>query len=288
MATGTTEFIDSTTADVFIPEVWSLEAIRKRESRLVFAKLVDRKFEKNLAWGDLIHVPSVSDLTAQTKTKSANSAIVFETQTETNTDISIATWEYSAMAVEDIVKIQNNRDQMALYAGKMGYALDLAVDNVLAGLADNFSQTVGTLGSELTYDELLRARQYLDDADVPEEDRVIVVSPAQESGMMKLDHFINSDYSAMMNTSQNTSPERGWIGNWLSMPVYKSTNVEGTNAAGHDSVMFNKEALALVMQWKPKSESQRDIDFFVDKVAMQQLYGTQEMRDDHGVWMRSA
>jgi len=288
MATSTTEFVDSTTADVFIPELWSNESIRARENRLVYAKLVDRKFEKNLKMGDLIHVPSVGNLTAQTKTKSSNTAIDFETITETQTDITIATWEYSAMAVEDIVMVQADRNLFPVYAGKMGYALDLSVDNVLAGLADNASNAVGTLGSDLTYDELIRARQYLDDADVPEEDRVIVVSPASEAGMMKLDHFINVDYSAMMGTNKNTAPDRAWFGTWLGMPVYKSVNVEGTNAAGHDNVMLQKEAWALVMQMKPKSESQRDIDFFVDKVALQQLFGTQEMRDDHAVWMRGS
>jgi N4-gp56 family major capsid protein len=288
MATGATEFVDSTTANVFIPELWSLESVRARENRLVYAKLVDRKFEKNLSFGDLIHVQSISNLTAQTKAKSDNTANVFETQTETNTDITIATWEYTAMAVEDIVTVQANRDLFASYAGKMGYALDLAVDNVLAGLADNASNTVGTLATDLTYDDLLRARQYLDDADAPQEDRVIVVSPAQEAGMMKLDHFINSDYSQMMGTSKNTSADRGYFGSWLGMPVYKSVNVEGTNAAGHDNCMLQKEAWTLIMQMKPKTESARDIDYFVDKVAMQHLHGSQEMRDDHAVWMQGS
>mgnify|MGYP003138762240 FL=1 len=145
MATGATEFVDSTTADVFIPEIWSPLAIVAREDNLVYANLVDRRFEDRLSFGDTIHVPSVGNLTARTKTKASNAAITFETVTETNTDISIATWEYVAMAVESIVKVQANRNMMQLYAGKLGFGLALAVDDVLAGLPDNFSQTVGTL-----------------------------------------------------------------------------------------------------------------------------------------------
>ena len=61
MATGATEFIDNTTADVFIPEIWSPLAIVAREAQLVFAKLVDRKFEDGLTKGDKIHVPNISD-----------------------------------------------------------------------------------------------------------------------------------------------------------------------------------------------------------------------------------
>ena len=45
MATGAAEFIDSTTADVFIPEVWSMISLVAREPNLVFANLVDRRHE---------------------------------------------------------------------------------------------------------------------------------------------------------------------------------------------------------------------------------------------------
>ena len=65
-----------------------------------------------------------------------------------------------------------------------------------------------------------------------------------------------------------------------------SVNGEGTNAAGHDNTMFHTESYALVMQQDPKAYHQFDIDFIVDKVAMTQLYGTKEMRDDHAVFMK--
>ena len=97
MAAGATEFIDNTTADVFIPELWSMEAIVARENQLVFANLVDRKFEKGLSYGDTIHVPGVSNLAV--RTKSTNGAVTYETVTESNTDISIATHQYAAIAL---------------------------------------------------------------------------------------------------------------------------------------------------------------------------------------------
>ena len=286
MATGATEFIDNTTADVFIPELWSMEAIVARENQLVFANLVDRKFEKGLSFGDTIHVPSVGNLAS--RTKSTNTAITYETITETNTDITIATHEYAAIALENITRVQNNRDQLKLYAGKLGYALALAVDDVLAGLVDNFSNNVGTLAVELTDDELLRARQYLDDADAPQESRVMVVSPAQETGLLKLDRFVHNDYDSVHGPGRETGLEKAYVSSFMGMPIYRSVNVEGTNSAGHDNGMFQKEAVALVMQIAPKTYHQFDIDYIVDKVVVEQLYGTQEMRDDHGVFMKGA
>ena len=286
MATGATEFIDNTTADVFIPELWSMEAIVARENQLVFANLVDRKFEKGLSFGDTIHVPGVSNLAV--RTKSTNGAVTYETVTESNTDISIGTHEYAAIALENITRVQNNRDQLQLYAGKLGYALALAVDDVLAGLVDNFSQNVGTLAVELTDDEILRARQYLDDADAPQDSRVMVVSPAQETGLLKLDRFVHNDYEAVHGPARETGLEKAYVSSFMGMPIYRSVNVEGTNGAGHDNGMFQKESLALVMQIAPKTYHQFDIDYIVDKVVIEQLYGTQEMRDDHGVWLKGA
>ena len=286
MATGATEFIDNTTADVFIPELWSMEAIVARENQLVFANLVDRKFEKGLSFGDTIHVPSVSNLAS--RTKSINTAVTYETVTETNTDISIATHEYAAIALENITRVQNNRDQLKLYAGKLGYALALAVDDVLAGLVDNFSQNVGTLAVELTDDDILRSRQYLDDADAPQDSRVMVVSPAQETGLLKLDRFVHNDYESVHGPGRETGLEKAYVASFMGMPIYRSVNVEGTNSAGHDNGMFQKESLALVMQIAPKTYHQFDIDYIVDKVVVEQLYGTREMRDDHGVFMKGA
>jgi hypothetical protein len=287
MAAGTEEFIDVTTADVFLPEIWSQQAIVARENSLIYAMLVDRRFEQGLTYGDTIHVPSVGNLAARTKT--ANTAITYETITETNVNISIATNEYAAIAVENIIKVQNNRDQLKLYSSKLGYALGLAVDDVLAGLVDNFSNTVGTLSVENTDDELLRARQYLDDADAPLEDRFITVSPAAETGMLKLDRFVHSDYEIIHGAGPRvTAHERAYVTSFIGDPIYKSVNVEGTNAAGHDNGYFQRQALALVMQMKPKVFQSFDIDYLTDKVAMEQLYGTQEMRDDHGVWVKGA
>ena len=286
MATGATEFIDNTTADVFIPEIWSPLAIVAREQQLVFAKLVDRKFEDGLTFGDTIHVPGVSDLAA--RTKSTNSAITYETVTESNTDITISTHKYAAIAVESITKVQNNRDQLQLYAGKLGYALGLDVDDTLAGLPDNFSNTVGTLAAENTYHDYLRAIQYLDDANAPAESRYFVISPAAEVGLMKQDIYTNNDYTMLHGEGRNTALEFAYVSSFLNIPVYKTTNVEGSNSAGHDNTLFQKESLALVMQMAPQMHSMFDIDYFADKVAIEQLYGTQEMRDDHGVWIKGA
>lgn len=285
MATGTTENIDATTAANFVPELWSRKLLPAREAALLFADLVDRDYEADVqSFGDTIHVTSVTNLTAQSKDTSANAATIFETQTESATSITIGTWHYSAVSLETATARQVNRDLLETYAPKQGFALGLAIDDVLAGLVDDFSNNVGTLAVALTYEDVLRAQQYLDDADAPQDGRVIVVSPGQKRGFMTLDHFIAAEY----RTVQGERPlsQKDALGSWLGDPVFVSSNVEGTNSAGHDNGYFQREAIALVVQMKPTTHMMFDINYLARKVAVEQLSGSREMRDDHGVFMK--
>jgi hypothetical protein len=288
MATGTAEHIDATTADVFIKEVWSKRAIVAREQQLVMAERVNRQFEDELAVGDTIHVPSRGHLAVVTKNTSANAATIFETITETNTDIVVQTWQYSAIALETFAKKQSNRDLLAFYAPEQGYALGLAIDDVLAGLIDDFSQVVGTLGVPNTYDEILEARQLLDDANAPADDRTWIFAPIGEANLLKMDSFIHRDYEGVHGGLGKKGLNRAYMGTILGDPVYKSTNVEGSNAAGHDNAYFHRDAIGLVVQLKATTHMQFDINYLANKVVVEQIHGSKEMRDDHGVFLRGA
>lgn len=285
MATGTTEFIDNTTADNSIPELWSRRLIISRQDKLCFEDLVDTDYKEAMKFGDTIHVGSRGHLSVRTKT--ANTAITFETETPTNTDILINVNEYAAIAVENVTTVQSMLDLIETYTPEMSYALDKAVDDVLAGLVDDFStNVVGSLGIDLSYADLLEARRMLADANVPDEEINIVVSPIQEAYWLTLDHFINRDYTESTGAGKGFKGKKAYIGHWMTFPVWRSVNVEGSNAAGHDNAMFHKSALALVKQQAPKTTSQYDIDYDARKVLSTQIYGSKEMRDDHGVFMR--
>jgi hypothetical protein len=288
VATGAQEHIDVTTAAEYIPEIWSKYVIKAREDALVFARLVTRKYEDDLSYGDIIHVPLLSNLTSRTKNLSANTAVTYETVTETAVTITVGTWSYAAIAIESATKKQTYKDMVQLYAPKMGFALALAVDDDLAALVDDLTtNSVGTLASPPTYSQFNRARRLLNDANVPQSGRWSIFSPAAEEGLMELDQFIRNDYSKLQGR-ENSEEDMAYMGSWFRVPVYMSTNVEGTNAAGHDNVMAHTEAFALVMQMSPTTHKWFDIDYLADKVVSEQLYGVKTMRDDHAVWFKAA
>uniref|UniRef100_A0A6M3L461 Putative capsid protein n=1 Tax=viral metagenome TaxID=1070528 RepID=A0A6M3L461_9ZZZZ len=281
MVSGTTEFIDVTTADVYLEEKWSQEATIARMKKIVIADFFrDPTFEGELKKGQILHIGNITQPTATAKV--ANTAISYETVTETEVFITINSYYYSAIALEDVVKPMLSMNIADKYRPGLIYALTLQEDSDVAALIDDggITQTVGTLATGLSYDNLIRADQYLNDADVPQEDRAIFISPAEKANFLKMDQFIHKDYSDLRN---------GLVGSWLgTYPIIVTTNTNGDNTNGHDSFMGHKECIAHVSQLKPAVRAWWDGDYQCVKMSALTTYGSKLRRATHGVWLKGA
>ncbi len=283
MATGATEFIDVTTAANYIPERWSPDVIAARNEAFLFEGLVDTKYEKGLSSGDTIHVPHKSHLDARSKT--ANTAITYETVTESKTDISIDQHYYTAFAIEEIVDAQSFMNQQALYAPELGYGLAVEIDTKITVLMYDFTQTVSLLATGTSVDNRIKAIQYLHDANSPMSQVSAMVSPAERANLIKQDFFVHEAYRESIGALSPKAKE-AFFGSTLGVNFFMSTNVEGTNATGHDNGLFHKSAIAIVRQIMPTTRAAYDIDYLTHKVVSHELFGISEMRDDHGVWVK--
>ena len=275
---GTTEFIDLTTADVYLEEKWSQMLVVEKEQKLVFAQSVDRKYEQELQKGQILRVGNITQPTARAKT--INTAVTFETVTETESTITINNYQYAAIAMEDVIKPMVSVNLIEKYRPGLSYALGMKEDDDLAALIDDgtITQTVGTLATGLSYDNLLRADQYLNDANVEDGNRVIITSPAERANFLSMDYFINGDYSM--------GQFNGLEGRWMQYPVKVTTNVDGSNSAGHDSVLMHKDAIAHIVQIKPVVDAWYDHDYRCGKMCTLITYGHTIMRANHAVWMQ--
>ena len=285
MATGATEFVDKTIADgVFSPDKWAKEVLRATESNLVFAKNVNRAFEDAAEVGRTVKVASIGNLAA--RAKSENTAITYETIAETATTITLNVWDYAAVGIEDIVKVQSQVNTQSEYQQKIGYALAKDIDTNLAALVAGFSQTQGTLGTLFTDDHVRRGVQYLDDADAPEDGRVIIMSPAEKNDKLALDRWSNSLYRGGRGGEQVS---RGQIGSEIyGLTPFVTTNTKAQAGGQADNTVMHKEAVALVVQREPRMHIFYDIDFFTWKVASEVIFGSAEMRDTFGVYLKGA
>lgn len=274
--------ITSTTGANFIPEIWSKNMIVVREQNLVFAKLFNRvtgEFNK----GDILHFPNLSHLTAASKSTGITNTIAYEAITENVTDLTVNQHYYTAFAEEDFTKFLADYDLQAAYQKRGAYGMALQIDDFCGGFIDDFSQVVGTLAVPSTDEDLRRAVQYLDDANTPEESRYWVMSPAAKNDAMAIEKYIHADYGTEGPVTKGRLP-----GSIYNLSMYISTNVEGSNAAGHDNGVFHKEAVTLAMRQDIRTQTFYDIDVLATKVVIDAVWGGIETRDDHGVWLKGS
>lgn len=290
MALGTNH-ITTTTADKFIPEVWSMEVLRATEDALVMAPLVKRYDSLVAERGDTIHIPNLSNLAANDK--SASTQVTLQTITESETTININKHKETSFLVEDIVKVQSNYDLLAEYTSKAGYAISEAVDSDLLALYSGFTNTdVGTYGSDVTNAVILSAIEALDLANAPLEDRAFVFHPTQKTAIAQIDQFVRADY---LGNYQSPKPAAAgpkssslWGELW-GIPAYYTNQVPvtaGTPSQKHN-ILFHKEAIALAMQQKPRVQSEYILEYLGTLVVVDVIYGVKNLRGNFGVEIRS-
>jgi len=276
-------YMDQTTHAAWIPEVWSKELVVARESVLVLANLVKR-FDVDVAqFGDTIHVPSVTNLTAG-DISTTDGTLASQSPTEANVDITIDKWKGVILRILDISKAQSKFDFMAEYSGKMGYALGVKLEQDLAALAAGLSQTVGTYNTNTVSDANLRdAVQTLDDARVPFSDRHLFVKPVIKNALLGIDKFVR--YDSVARSAGESPIIKGNIGELYGVMCHVSPEVykSGNNTS---NMMFHRDALALAVQKNLKVE-QFARTGFLTPIGASQLYGVKELRDDHGVMIKS-
>lgn len=299
MATGITDTA-STGADGLIPEVWATQTRDSFLANLEMANLVDRSFEQDMAGrrGDTIHIDGVGGTTDDTRagfdvasniTLSAGGTLTAEVMTFlTQVDLSIDTHAYKFFDLEFELDIKTDFPLLQRGAERTSYVVAQKLDDDLAGTIDNFSQTVGTLAVTLSDDNILRAVQYLNDANAPESERFGLFSAAQQVDLMKVDKYINKMYTPL--TEATADPEngnfRGKFGELYGFDLYQSTNTEGTNAAGHDNGFFQRQAVAAVVIDDQRVAVDYEITTDSHRHAVHSLYGFVEVRDTSGVWAK--
>lgn len=281
----------TTTSAVFIPEIWSVETLRAAERALVMAPLVKRYDALVKQRGDTIHIPHVSNLTANPKAQ--NSEVTLQTVTEIDTTIAIDQWKEVSFEIEDIVKVQSQYDLRSEYTSKAGYAIAQTVDSDLLGLYASLATVdVGTYGVDLGDTEIVSALQTLDEADAPLEDRFLVIAPSQKAAIMKLDKFVKADYLGQydMPTPVKRGPNNRYLwGDIYGIPTYYTNQIPvtaGTPTQTHN-ILFHREAFALALQLSPRTQAsywQKDLSWLITADV---IYGVSVLRDTFGVEIRS-
>jgi len=299
MALGTNQ-VTTAVANNFIPELWSDEVIGAYKSNLVVANLVTKLSHKGKK-GDTIYIPVPARGSASVK--AANTQVTLSAATNTKVTVSIDKhYEYSKL-IEDIAEVQALASMRKFYTDDAGYALAKQVDTDLFALAEGLQGgTVGGTGaaayenaviggdgstaytgnstnaSDITDAGIRRMILTLDDADVPMDNRVMVVPPICANDMLGINRFTEQQF-----IGSGDAIKTGKIGQIYGVDIYISSNCPtpaGTDRAG---VLMHKDALVLAEQVGVRSQTQYKQEYLGDLFTSDTIYGVAELRNDAGV-----
>ena len=293
--------VTTSTADKFIPEIWSDEIVAAYKKNLVLANLVMKMNFKGKK-GDTVHIPAPTRGTANAK--AAEAAVTLIAATETEVQVSINKhYEYSRL-IEDIVEAQALNSLRNFYTADAGYALARQVDTDLVRLGRAFNgATVGTddyatsasstkayIGgdgttvynsstsnaSALTDAAIRRTIQRLDDNDTPMDGRFFIIPPSSRNTLMGLARYTEQAFVGNGDAIRN-----GEIGQLYGIPVFTTSNADyGAGNTGTDRIclMGHRDSMVLVEQVAVRSQVQYKQEYLATLFTSDTLYGVKAVR----------
>lgn len=301
----------------FIPELWEDEIIAEYKANLVMPQLVV-VMNHNRKKGDTVHLPSPVRGPASQKATQATVTLIANQESKKQYIID-QHWEYSRL-IEDVVDIQADDSVRRFYTDDAGYALAVRVDTelheqgaflnagglgtetdprqeadsaydgaVVGGNATAWDPSAnGNAGNAtaLTDAGIRRMIQYLDDNDVKQMGRSLVIPPVEKNNLTGIQRFTEEAFVGERgagNTIRN-----GRIGNVYGVEVFVSTNCPTVADGGaatdqRAALMFQEEAMLMIEQLRPRSQTQYKQEYLSDLYTADILFGTGLLRPEAGL-----
>ena len=295
----------------FIRELWSDEIVATYKANLVMPNLVVT-MNHNKKKGDTVHVPRPVRGVASAKAVEGQVTLVATQATSSVFDID-QHWEYSYL-IEDITELQADDSLRRFITDDAGYALATRVDTdlhalgaLLAGASatptvEDTAYGSAVIGdgttpwnpaasasegnaSVLTDAGIRNVIQALDDSDVPSRERVLVVPPVEKNNLLGIERF--TEQAFVGDVGGSNSIRNGRVGDVYGIEVFVSSNCavvedDGANSNERAALLFQKEAMLLIEQMTPRSQTQYKQEYLGDLFTADILYGTGVLRPEAG------
>lgn len=254
----------------FIPTIWSARLNENFKKNLVYGNVVNTDYEGEIkGQGSTVKINSIGAVTIGNYDKSVGIGNPEELDS-TQKNLVIDQAKFFNFQVDDVDAAQANVDLLDGGIQEAAYGLANVVDQYIAGFYTEV-KAENVIGSDTTpvvptkdtaYDLLVDLGVILDENDVPETDRFVVV-PAFFYGLLVKDPRFTKDANVMRT---------GFVGNIDNMAVYKSNNVPNNAGAKYKIMAGHKSAIAFAGQ-VDSVEAYRPEKQFSDAIKGLQVFG---------------
>lgn len=263
----------------FVPELWAPELMENRTNSLIMLNLINHQYESQLMQkGDTVHIEKMDEFTVQDIDETVGLTVTAATTSEDT--IVIDKYVGFAKAYQDVIKKQSAYELRQPIVERGGRALATAIDSYILSKWNGVKTAHKPSAiAALTFASIVDAHALLDAANVPEDDRFLVVNGIGRADLRKIPEF-----TAYKETGEAglVKGKKGLVGEIYGTPVYVTNAV--VNASGvYKFILAHRDAFAAAVQIKPEIEYDRDIVKKADIITGSTLLGAKVLRDDHAV-----
>jgi hypothetical protein len=254
----------------FIPEVFSRKLQAKFYAQTMLSEVTTNEYEGEISGlGNKVNIRTVPAVSVA----DYSGSISYSDVTSSTIELNIDKAKSYAFKVDDILKEQADIDFLNEAAGDAAQNMKIAIEqdvfaNVAAGssLTDINGGTPANVTSSTVLGHILDAGQLLDENNIPEEGRFMIINPAVATVLKQ------SELRQAYLTGDNVSPLRnGFIGTVDRFNMYVSNNL--STSAGVTSGLFgHPKAIAYASQMT-NTETVRLESSFGDGVRGLAVYG---------------
>ncbi|NHN34839.1 phage capsid protein [Paenibacillus agricola] len=254
----------------FIPTIWSARLNESFKKNLVYGNIVNTDYEGLIAGqGSTVKINSIGAVTIGSYDKAIGIGNPQELDSAQKT-LTIDQAKFYNFTVDDVDAAQANVDLLSGGIVEASYGLANVVNQYIAGF---YTEVIAgnTIGNDTTpivptsataYDYLVDLGVILDENDVPETERFVVV-PAYFYGLLVKDPRYTKDANVMRT---------GFVGSIDNMSVYKSNNVPNTAGVKYKIIAGHKSAISFAGQ-VDSVEAYRPEKQFSDAIKGLQVFG---------------
>ena len=294
----------------FIPAVWSAKLNAKFYAASVYGEISNTQYQGEISgMGDKVYINTAPTLTVSNY--SAGSNLTYQVPTPDMQELVIDKGKYAAFQINDVLEYQAKPNLMDMFAADAAEQMRIAIDSTViyntftGAAAANKGATAGaksasyalgtdaapvTLTAANVVQKVLELASVLDEQNVPDSDRWLVIDPATRALLFQ------SDLAKAYATGDATSPVRnGKVGTIDRFTIYVSNQLPkgaagtatpwtsgdgsetsvtttGTVAKRRAIIAGHKSAITFASQFT-KTETVRNPNDFGDFIRTLNVYG---------------
>lgn len=272
----------------FIPQVWSAKILEALDKEIVYAELFNTDYEGEITEaGDTVHIAQVGDVTIKDFECGTDLAAPDDVKVEDLT-LEIDQAKYFNISVCDVNEVQSKISLLDTATQRAGYGFADVCDQYLGSLLATSGQVkdgLGTKAAPITitadnaYETLVKMKTALDKANLPKQERKVVVPPEFEGFMLLDPRFV----AVPVDASQDRLTE-GTVYRAAGFEIRTSNNVPSVADGGTGgsttvfSIVGSSPIQGTFAQQILKTEAYRPEKRFADAVKGLHVYGAKVLR----------